>query len=216
MAICGSLVVGAGASTSAQATTGDADGLPPPKILVNTAIGDRYIGRFYLSRIERRAGLVSAVLDVDYTESVVHDFMVGDGQFYQYNQQGQLTSWTASLYPYVYAHGLMSCNLLVPGTTNKLLGKLVLEKPSNLDTPAHPNQEVISGRLTIGSSTYAATFAQAEDDLPTPSSLPRAVQVGAAAGSTASPPSPASAEAVSSEPPEGVFASVVHYAGALG
>jgi hypothetical protein len=206
----------AGAAAPALATTGDADGLPPPKILVNTAIGDKYIGRFYLSRIERRAGLESAVLDVDYTESVVHDFMVGDGEFYQYNQQGQLTSWTASLYPYVYAHGLMSCNLLVPGTTNKVLGKLVLEKPSKLDTAAHPNQEVISGRLTIGSSTYAATFAQAEDDLPTPGTLPRAVQVGSAAGSMASPPASASAEAVASESAAGVFASVVHYAGALG
>jgi hypothetical protein len=110
----------------------------------------------------------------------------------------------------------MSCNLLVPGTTNQVLGKLVLGKPSRLDTAAHPNQEVISGRLTIGSSTYAATFAQVEDDLPTPATLPRAVQVGSAAGPAASPPSSAAAEAVASESAAGVFASVVHYAGALG
>lgn len=211
------MALGATATAPAGATTGNADGLPPPKILVNTAIGDRYIGRFYLSRIERRAGLVSAVLDVDYTESVVHDFMVGDGEFYQYNQQGQLTSWTASLYPYVYKNGLMSCNLLVPGTTNKVLGRLVLEKPSKLDTATHPNQEVINGKLTIGSSTYAATFDQVEDDLPTPASLPRAVQVGSPAGSSAPPPgSVAAAESPPSESTAGVFASVVHYAAALG
>jgi hypothetical protein len=196
------------ATVPAQATTGNADGLPEPKILVNPSIGDYYIGRFYLSRIERSAGIVSAVLDVDYSESVEHEFMVGDGQFYQYNAQGKLTSWTASLYPYVYKNGLMSCNLLVPGTTTQVLGKLVLNKPSNPDTPSHPNQEIISGKLTIGSKTYAATFRQAEDDNPTPAVLPKAVQTASA--KTASFSSGASTATGS-----GVYASVVELASAL-
>jgi hypothetical protein len=197
------------ATLPAQATTGNADGLPEPKILVNPAIGDFYIGRFYLSRIERSAGLISAVLDVDYTESVQHEFMVGDGQFYQYNAQGKLTSWTASLYPYVYKNGLLSCNLLVPGTTTQVLGKLVLNKPSNLDTPAHPNQEVINGKLTIGSKTYAATFRQAEDDNPTPTVLPKAVQTASAKTSSTS------FSAGDSASGSGVYASVVQFASAL-
>ena len=210
------MALGASATAPAGATTGNADGLPPPKILVNTALGDRYIGRFYLSRIERRAGLTSAVLDIDYTESVVHDFMVGDGEFYQYDQKGELTSWTASLYPFAYKEGLMSCNLLVPGTTNKVLGRLVLEKPSKQDTAGHPNQEVINAKLTIGSSTYAATFAQSEDDRPAPTTLPRAVQVGSPGKSSALPGGSVPAESVSSESTAGVFASVVRYAAALG
>ncbi len=163
---------------SAQATTGNAEGLPEPKVLVNPSIGDFYIGRFYLSRISRSAHLESAVLDVDYTESVEHEFIVGDGQFYRYNSRGQLTSFTASLYPYVYRHGLMSCNLLVPGTTNDVLGKLVQNRPKHLDTAAHPNQETITAKLTLGSHTYSATFSQSEDDNPTPAKLPRAVQTG--------------------------------------
>ena len=198
------------ATLPAHATTGNADGLPEPKILVNPAIGDFYIGRFYLSRIERSAGLVSAVLDVDYTESVQHEFMVGDGEFYQYNAQGKLTSWTASLYPYVYKNGLLSCNLLVPGTTTQVLGKLVLNKPSDLDTPAHPNQEIINGKLTIGSKTYAATFRQAEDDNPTPTVLPKAVQTASARTKTAS-----FSAGDSTATGSGVYASVVHFASAL-
>ncbi len=172
------LLTGVLALSPAQATTGNADGLPEPKILVNPAIGDFYIGRFYLSRIARSARIESAVLDVDYTESVEHEFIVGDGQFYRYNSAGKLTSFTTSLYPYVYKNGLMSCNLLVPGTTDVVEGKLVLNKPKDLDTEAHPNQETITGKLTLGKHTYSATFKQAEDDNPTPKVLPRAVQTG--------------------------------------
>jgi hypothetical protein len=172
------LLTGALAISPAHATTGNADGLPEPKILVNPAIGDFYIGRFYLSRISRSAHIESAVLDVDYTESVQHEFIVGDGQFYRYDSKGRLTSFTTSLYPYVYKHGLMSCNLLVPGTTNDVLGKLVENKPKNLDTASHPNQETITARLTLGGHTYSATFRQSEDDNPAPAVLPRAVQTG--------------------------------------
>jgi hypothetical protein len=72
----------------------------------------------------------------------------------------------------------MSCNLLVPGTTNDVLGKLVQNRPKNLDTASHPNQETITAKLTLGSHTYSATFSQSEDDNPTPAKLPRAVQTG--------------------------------------
>ncbi|HSZ04930.1 MAG TPA: hypothetical protein VK778_06980 [Solirubrobacteraceae bacterium] len=213
--------VGAGmyATLPAQATTGNADGLPEPKVLVNPAIGDAYIGRFYLSRIERRAGLVSAVLDIDYTESVEHEFMVGDGEFYQYDKRGELTSWTASLYPFEYRNGVMTCNLLVPGTTTQVLGRLVLDKPSDLDTPAHPNQEKLNGTLTVGGTSYSASFRQVEDDLPAPTVLPRAAQVGAAP--TASPEAPAavrqesSAAAPNANADAGVYASVVALVKAL-
>lgn len=198
-------------STAAQATTGNADGLPEPKILVNPSIGDFYIGRFYLSRVEKRAGLESAVLDVDYTESVEHEFIVGDGQFYQYNKQGTLTSWTASLYPYVYSHGLMSCNLLVPGTTNQVLGKLVLNKPTDLDTASHPNQETITGKLTLGHSTYAVTLKQSEDDNPAPKVLPKATQTAnLAKAASVSGASPATTSLT------GVYASVARFSQALG
>ncbi len=172
------ILTGALAISPAHATTGNAEGLPEPKILVNPAIGDFYIGRFYLSRIARSAHIESAVLDVDYTESVEHEFIVGDGQFYRYDSKGRLTSFTASLYPYVYKNGLMSCNLLVPGTTNQILGKLVQSKPKDLDTASHPNQETITAKLTLGHHTYPATFRQSEDDNPAPSALPRAVQTG--------------------------------------
>ena len=64
-------------TASVLATTGNAEGFPPPKVRVDPSIGDLYIGRFYLSRVERRAGLISAVLDIDYTESVVNNFLVG-------------------------------------------------------------------------------------------------------------------------------------------
>jgi hypothetical protein len=208
------LGVGAGmyATLPAHATTGNADGLPEPKVLVNPAIGDAYIGRFYLSRIERRAGLVSAVLDIDYTESVEHEFMVGDGELYQYNKRGELTSWTASLYPFEYKNGLMTCNLLVPGTVNQVLGRLVLDKPSDLDTPEHSNQEKINGTLTVGSTTYSASWRQVEDDLPAPAVLPRAVQVGAAP--RVSPEAPAAVQE-SSAADGGVYASVVQLVKAL-
>ena len=205
--------VGAGmyATLPAQATTGNADGLPEPKVLVNPAIGDAYVGRFYLSRIERRAGLVSAVLDIDYTESVEHEFMVGDGEFYQYDKRGELTSWTASLYPFEYRDGQMTCNLLVPGTTTQVLGRLVLDRPSDLDTQAHANQEKINGKLTVGSTTYSASFRQVEDDLPAPTVLPRAVQVGAAAAVSPEAPAAVSQEASGSTSGAGagVYASVV-------
>jgi hypothetical protein len=205
---------GAFAIAPAQATTGNADGLPEPKVLVNPSIGDAYIGRFYLARIDRRAGIESAVLDIDYTESVEHEFMVGDGEFYQYNKQGSLTSWTASLYPFEYTHGLMSCNLLVPGTTTQVLGKIVMDKPSNLDTPTHPNQETINVKLTIGSSTYAATFSQVEDDNPTPASLPKAVETGSGPVVGTEPPI---AESPTTAPVEttGVYASVVKLTNSL-
>jgi hypothetical protein len=211
------VAVGIFATLPAQATTGNADGLPEPKVLVNPAIGDAYIGRFYLSRIERRSGLVSAVLDIDYTESVEHEFIVGDGEFYQYNKRGELTSWTASLYPFEYDNGLMTCNLLVPGTTNQILGRLVLDKPTDLDRPSHPNQEKINGTLTVGSSTYAASFRQVEDDLPAPTVLPQAVQVGAAPAVTPEAPAAVRQESSTAAPGTdgGVYASVVQLVKAL-
>ncbi len=207
-------VGGTFAVPAAQATTGNADGLPEPKVLVNASIGDAYIGRFYLSRIERRSGIESAVLDIDYTESVEHEFMVGDGEFYQYNKQGSLTSWTASLYPFEYRNGLMSCNLLVPGTTTQVLGKLVMDKPSNLDTATHPNQETVNAKLTVGATTYAATFSQAEDDNPTPASLPKAVETGSGPVVGTEPPvteSPATAPVETT----GVYSSVVRLTNSL-
>jgi len=216
--MAGAALAGAGAcavaiAASAQATTGNADGYPEPKILVNTAIGDRYIGRFYLKEVERSARIESAVLDVDYSESVEHEFLVGDAYFYQYNRAGRLTSWTAAMYPWVYRNGLMSLNLLVPGSLTQRLGKMVISKPTNLDTPAHPNQERIAVALTIGSSTYKAVFQQVEDDAPTPAQLPKARQT--ASYNTAPPAEPPSEAGETSEG-AGVFASIVHYATTLG
>jgi hypothetical protein len=212
------LIAAAGAAggfvaVSAQATTGNADGYPEPKVLVKTDIGDRYIGRFYLKEIERSARVESAVLDVDYTESVEHEFLVGDAYFYQYDRAGRLTSWTAAMYPWVYENGLMSLNLLVPGSLTQHLGKIVISKPTNLDTPEHPNQEHIAVALTIGGSTYKAVFRQVEDDNPTPADLPKAKQTPSQ--STAEPAEPPSEAAETSEG-TGVYASVVHYATTLG
>jgi hypothetical protein len=201
------------AAVGAQATTGNADGYPEPKVLVKTDIGDRYIGRFYLDEIERSARVESAVLDIDYTESVQHEFLVGDAYFYQYDRAGRLTSWTAAMYPWVYENGLMSLNLLVPGSLTQQLGKMVISKPTNLDTPEHPNQERIAVALTIGSSTYKAVFRQVEDDNPTPADLPKAKQTPAQ--NTAEPAEPPSEAAETSEG-TGVYASVVHYATTLG
>jgi hypothetical protein len=205
-------IYGGVAAMSAQATTGNADGLPEPKILVNTDIGDRYIGRFYLTEIERSARLESAVLDVDYTESVEHEFLVGDAYFYQYNRAGRLTSWTASMYPWVYRNGLMSLNLLVPGTLNDVLGKMVISTPTNLDTPEHPNQERIAVALTIGAQTYKAVFRQVEDDNPTPTQLPKAKQLPS---TNTAPPAEPPSEAGEASEGTGVYASVVHYATTL-
>lgn len=198
------------ALSPAQATTGNADGLPEPKILVNPSIGDFYIGRFYLTKVERSSGVQSAVLDIDYTESVEHEFIVGDGQFYQYDAQGKLTSWTASLYPFVYKNGLMYCNLLVPGSVSQVIGKLVFEKPHPLDTASHPNQETVDAKLTIGAQTYNATFKQAEDDTPAPAVLPKAQQTGSASATTGQVPVAESGTSVG-----GVYSSVVHYAETL-
>jgi hypothetical protein len=212
------LIAAAGAAggfvaVSAQATTGNADGYPEPKVLVKADIGDRYIGRFYLKEIERSSRVESAVLDVDYTESVEHEFLVGDAYFYQYDRAGKLTSWTAAMYPWVYENGLMSLNLLVPGSLTQHLGKIVISKPTNLDTPEHPNQEHIAVALTIGGSTYKAVFRQVEDDNPTPADLPKAKQTPSQ--STAEPAEPPSEAAETSEG-TGVYASVVHYATTLG
>jgi len=166
--------------SAARATTGNADGLPAPKVLVDPGIGRYYVGRFYLVRIDRQAGIVSAVLDIDYSESVLEEFLVGDGVFYEYDERGQRRSWTASLYPFTWKHGVMTCNLLVPGTTDKVLGHLTLDKPTDLNSSTNPNQEKIVGKLTVGDATSSAKFRQVEDSRAYPAVLPRARLTGVA------------------------------------
>lgn len=196
-------------TASVQATTGNPEGLPAPKVKVDPAIGDLYVGRFYLSRVERRAGLISAVLDVNYTESVISNFLIGIAEFHQYDKSGRPTAWTASMYPFEYRNGRMYCKLLEPGTTDQVLGRLVLEKPAGLDTPEHPNQETVGGRLTIGGSTYNVGFRQAESSGPPPAQLPRAEQTGPGTPLRPGAAAPAGATA-------GLYTSVVRYAEALG
>jgi hypothetical protein len=178
-------------------------------VKVDPSIGHLYIGRFYLSRVERRAGLISAVLDINYTESVVNNFLVGIAQFYQYDKNGRPAGWTASMYPFEYRHGRMYCDLLEPGTTDQVLGRLMLERPAGLDTPEHPNQETVAGKLTIDGSTYSVGFRQAEASGPPPTPLPRAEQTGPAV--TVLPGAAGSAPTTA-----GLYASVVRYAEALG
>ena len=113
------------------------------------------------------------------------------------------------MYPFEYRNGRLSCNLLAPGTTDQVLGRLVLGKPAGLDTPARPNQETLAGKLTIRGLTYNVSFRQAEDSAPPPEQLPPAAQTGPPAVLRPGAPVPAAGASA------GVYASVVLYAEAF-
>ncbi len=191
----------------AGATTGNAEGLPVPKAKVPTSIGDLYLGRFFIRSIGRGAKIQSGVIDVDYTEFSVHQFLVGNGEFYQYDSQGNLTSFTTSLYPWEARGEHIYCNLLVAGTSDHVVGRLALGRPPVADTDAHPYQETISGTITLNGATYPLTLRQAEDNAPPMTVLPRAVQIG--------PATPGEA-ALETARNAGVYASAARYAVSLG
>lgn len=163
---------------NSPATTGDPEGFPPPKARVEPAIGDRYVGRFYLAKVERPARLIGAVFEIDYTEYVVNNFLVGTAQFYAYGPSGRPEEWTASMYPFEYRARRLICDLRAAGDPQLVVGYLTMAPPTGLDTPLHPNRETIDSKLTIGRGTYNVTLVQSSDDAPVPTRIPRATQTG--------------------------------------
>jgi hypothetical protein len=166
------LLLGISPVVPADATTGNGEGLPVPRVLVNPIVGHDYVGTFLLDAVQRGSGIAGGRLDVEYTRYRQTPFLAGSAQFEQYVSNGSLTSWVATTYPWVYRRSRMLSDLTVPGAPNHVIGRLTFTRIVHPDTAAKQSGEQIEGTLRVGGSTYAVRFRQLGDDVVPPSRLP--------------------------------------------
>lgn len=140
------LTAAAGAST-AGATTG-ATGLPQPKRNVAHAIGDRFVGRFAIAHIARKALVRHGEILIDYTNTS-HPFMIGFLSIAGYDEAGRQANSIANLYPFSYAKGRLRAGIRAQGS-DKVLGRLTFKMPTN------PN--VLTGTITFNGGTWAVSY----------------------------------------------------------
>lgn len=168
-------------TAAARATTGDGAALPDPTAEVPYKVGDEFAGRFFASRVARKAHVLAAQLDIAWEEEAAFPFFFGEIELRMY-QGGKVTVVKENLYPFEYN-----------AATHRLWAGLV---PTVSVTAQHPDGVPI-GRLAFvvrnvikeeidpaaelslnGHGPFKITFKRGNDDAPAPSPLPRAKRIG--------------------------------------
>jgi hypothetical protein len=162
------LVACAAAATSSLATTGASTGLPEPTVKVLRADGEPFEGRYVLDSVDRTAQITGGQIQIGYTETG-HPYLVGFAEFGSFDSDGRRSLWTANLYPFTFAHGKLSADVLSQATNDRL-GKLVLDQPKG---------EKLTGTLTMAGVPHAVTFREIGDDVSLHGKLPAATQTAA-------------------------------------
>jgi hypothetical protein len=146
-AVVATALTGVAGASIAGATTG-ATGLPQPKHNVAHKIGDRFVGRFAINRISRRARIRNGEILIDYTNTS-HPFMIGFLSTNGYDDAGRQSNSVANLYPFAYAKGRMRAGIRAQGSDH-VLGRVTFKRPTN------PN--VLTGTLTLRGHTWAVSY----------------------------------------------------------
>jgi hypothetical protein len=184
--LVGALITGSVATfigvTSAGATTGNAAGLPVPSVRVAVPVGDPFLGRFYLTSVERRAHVMSGVIDMLFEdESYEEPFFYAQTQLHVTGAAGNAQTLVEWLYPFRYSHGRLSAGIVEVGTVTDqdrngtTVGRISFAVPKK-----EPSEvKTVSGELTLnGRGPFRVTFKRTSDDLAIPEHLPKAKQTG--------------------------------------
>jgi hypothetical protein len=146
-AVAATALVGAAAVPVADATTG-ATGLPQPKRNVAHAIGDRFVGRFAIAHVNRKALIRSGEILIDYTNTS-HPFMIGFLSINGYDEDGRQANSIANLYPFGYANGRLGAGIRAQGS-DTVLGRVTFAMPTK--------RNVLTGTITLHGRTWAISY----------------------------------------------------------
>jgi hypothetical protein len=155
-------------ATSSLATTGASTGLPEPKVKVPRADGEPFANRYVLTAVDRTAQITGGQISIDYTETG-HPYLVGFAEFASFDNTGRKSLWTANLYPFTYARGKLSADVLSQASNDRL-GELVLDQPDG---------DKLTGTLTVAGLPHAVTFREIGDDESLHGKLPAVTQTAA-------------------------------------
>jgi hypothetical protein len=148
----------------ARGTTG-ATGLPQPKEVVARSIGDRFIGRYALTTVDRRSDIVSGELAIEWTHTA-RPFLLGFLYLYRNDADGRQSSFISNVYPFSYRKGTLAATVTAQGS-GEGLGRLALRLPTDPDDR--------TGTLRLGSTTaYAVSFRRREETASPTAALPPA------------------------------------------
>ncbi|MCW2953749.1 MAG: hypothetical protein JWQ48_2919 [Conexibacter sp.] len=148
----------------ASATTGVGTGLPQPRVLVEPAIGDQFVGRYVVSEIDRRAKITSGQIMIDYTETP-HPYLVGNLTLSGFDSGGRQSTFIANVYPFSFTNRLLRAGVLSQGSSQRL-GAVTFQIPTDPTTQ--------SGTLTFKGGTYPIAYKRVNDDTSPTAPLPLA------------------------------------------
>ena len=145
----GVLLIGVALATgpsAALATTGPSYYLPPSPYKVNSKVELLYIGQYIFARADRGARLHGGALGIEVnSRGQLH----GIGQFYGYDDQGNQTTWVATLYNF-HLEGKSAMVVDVLGATGKpLLARLYVTRSKKGD---------LNGQIEYASGRYGISW----------------------------------------------------------
>jgi hypothetical protein len=148
----------------ASATTGVGTGLPQPRVLVEPAIGDQFVGRYVVTEVDRRAKITSGQIMIDYTETP-NPYLVGNLTLSGFDTGGRQSTFIANVYPFSFRNRLLRADVLSQGS-NQRLGAVTFQIPTGPDTQ--------TGTLTFKGGTYPIAYKRLDDDTSPTAPLPLA------------------------------------------
>lgn len=149
----------------ASATTGAGAGLPAPKTHVDPGVMGPYVGLFELSRVERRARIISSEIAIDYTE-LPPAYPIGRITVRSYDPDGRQASFTGTLYSFTGEQDVRA-DILSQGDNAKV-GSLALRDPT---------AKGVTGTLELEGERYEVAYRRYGDDDGRPE-VPRVTQTG--------------------------------------
>lgn len=150
---------------SAHATTGAGAGLPAPKTHIDPGVMGPFVGLYELSRVERRAKIISSEIAIDYTE-LPPQYPIGRIAIRSYDAEGRQSSFQATLYGFTGEKDVHA-NILSQGD-NALIGGLTLRNPTVAG---------VEGTLELDGEKYEVAYKRFDDDDGPPEAT-RVVQTG--------------------------------------
>jgi hypothetical protein len=166
VSLLGAAAAVAASSSVADATTGVGAGLPQPRVSVAPAIGDIFVGAYTIKEIDRRAGIRSGELMMDYTE-IPRPHMVGNLTIYGYDSAGRQSTSSENVYPFQFKRRMLRAGILTQGSLQRI-GAVTFQLPTD------PNN--LSGTITWRGGTYDVVYQRADDD-DGPFAIPDARQI---------------------------------------
>jgi hypothetical protein len=171
----------------AVATTGNNANLPPPEKYVDAKYVDSFLGRFYLSKVPRRAHIMGAQLDIAYVSEEYPEYFFGELQLRTYGSHGTSSSEVEYVYPLEFSNDHLTAGLVIAGSNGKehpdgvRVGSLSFKDPARDWGYAQKAKELhtLTGMMSLnGGGPYQLEFRRGNDDAPVNARIPTAKQVG--------------------------------------